>query len=193
MAATPSTMLSLGTKAPAFSLPSTDGEPISLESYAKGPALLVMFICSHCPYVRHIRKEVARYAKEYQARGLGVVAINSNDIEKYPDDDPAHMAEEAKEVGYTFPYLFDETQEVAKAYQAACTPDFFLFDRDRRLAYRGQFDGSRPSNGEPVTGADLRAATDAVLGGRPVPEAQVPSIGCSVKWKPGNAPAYFGR
>ena len=192
MAAVPSTMLDLGTRAPAFSLPSIDGERVSLETYAKAPALLVMFICNHCPYVRHIRKEVARYAKEYQARGLGVVAISSNDIQKYPDDDPAHMAEEAKEVGYTFPYLFDETQEVAKAYRAACTPDFFLFDGDRKLAYRGQFDGSRPSNGVPVTGGDLRAATDAVLAGRPVSEEQVPSIGCSIKWKPGNAPDYFG-
>jgi peroxiredoxin len=186
-------MLELGTVAPPFSLPSTDGEMVSLERYAKAPALLVMFICSHCPYVRHIRKEVARYAKEYQARGLGVVAINSNDIEQYPDDDPAHMAEEAREVGYTFPYLFDETQEVAKAYQAACTPDFFLFGRDRKLVYRGQFDASRPSNGVPVTGADLRAATDAVLEGRPVSDAQVPSIGCNVKWKAGRAPAYFGH
>ena len=185
-------MLDLGTRAPAFSLPSIDGERVSLDTYAKAPALLVMFICNHCPYVRHIRKEVARYAKEYQARGLGVVAISSNDIQKYPDDDPAHMAEEAREVGYTFPYLFDETQEVAKVYRAACTPDFFLFDGDRKLAYRGQFDGSRPSNGVPVTGADLRAATDAVLAGRLVSEEQVPSIGCSIKWKPGNAPDYFG-
>ena len=192
MAAVPSTMLDLGTRAPAFSLPSIDGERVSLESFAKAPALLVMFICNHCPYVRHIRKEVANYAREYQARGLGVVAISSNDIQKYPDDDPAHMAEEAREVGYTFPYLFDETQEIAKAYRAACTPDFFLFDGERKLAYRGQFDGSRPSNGVPVTGADLRAATDAVLAGRPVIEAQVPSIGCSIKWKPGNAPDYFG-
>jgi peroxiredoxin len=186
-------MLELGTAAPDFSLPSTDGEQVSLDTYAKAPALLVMFICSHCPYVKHIRKEVARYAKEYQARGLGVVAISSNDIERYPDDAPEKMAEESREVGYTFPYLFDETQAVAKAYRAACTPDFFLFDRDRQLVYRGQFDGSRPSNGVPVTGADLRAATDAVLAGQPVTEDQVPSIGCSIKWKPGNAPAYFGR
>jgi peroxiredoxin len=192
MARVPSTMLPLGTPAPDFSLPSPDGSLVSLESYRESPALLVMFLCPHCPFVKHVRGGVAEFAKEYQARGLAVVAINSNDIEQFPDDSPEHMAEESRLLGYTFPYLFDETQETAKAYEAACTPDFFLFDRDRELVYRGQFDASRPGNDVPVTGEDLRAAADAVLEGRPAPQSQTPSLGCNIKWKPGNEPAYFG-
>jgi peroxiredoxin len=192
MARTPSTMLPLGTVAPPFSLPSTDGELVSLERYARAPAVLVMFICTHCPFVKHIRAGLASFARDYRPRGLGVVAINANDVEQYPADAPDKMAEEAEEAGYTFPYLFDESQEVAKAYRAACTPDFFLFDGDGKLVYRGQFDGSRPGNDVPVTGADLRAAVDSVLEGRPVPEDQKASLGCNIKWKPGNAPDYFG-
>ncbi|HOA72196.1 MAG TPA: thioredoxin family protein [Phycisphaerae bacterium] len=186
-----STMLPLGTKAPSFSLPDVDGRMVSLEDFSDAPALLVMFICNHCPYVKHIRAALAEFCREYQAKGLAIVGINSNDAEKYPDDSPAKMKEEVAAVGYTFPYLFDETQQVARAYQAACTPDFFLFDRDRRLVYRGQFDDSRPSNGKPLTGADLRAAVDAVLAGKPVPSRQIPSAGCNIKWKPGNEPDYF--
>ena len=192
MAEVPSTMLPLGTAAPGFSLPSADGEMVSLERYENAPALLVMFLCPHCPYVKHLRSAIAAFVEEYQARGLAAVAINSNDIERFPDDSPEKMAEEASQVGYTFPYLFDESQEVAKAYQAACTPDFFLFDRGCRLAYRGRFDASRPGSGTPLTGGDLRRAADAVIEGRPVPADQIPSVGCNIKWKPGNEPAYFG-
>lgn len=192
MARVPSTMLALGTRAPSFSLPTPDGEVVSLESFRESPALLVMFLCPHCPFVKHVRTGVSKFSREFQARGLGVVAINSNDIEQFPDDSPEKMAEEAKEVGYTFPYLFDESQEIAKQYEAACTPDFFLFDDKRRLVYRGQFDTSRPGNGIPVTGADLRAATEALLAGRPIPAEQTPSIGCNIKWKAGNEPDYFG-
>ncbi len=192
MARVPSTMLALGTQAPSFTLPSTDGESVSTESYQGSAALLVIFTCPHCPFVKHVRGAVAEFARHYQPRGLGVVAINSNDIAQFPDDSPEKMAEEAEEVGYTFPYLYDERQEVAKAYEAACTPDFFLFDGDQRLVYRGQFDGSRPGNDVPVTGTDLRGAVDAVLAGNPVPGAQVPSLGCNIKWKPGNEPAYYG-
>ena len=191
MAETPSTMLPLGTKAPPFRLPDPDGKWTSLDDFKEAPALLVAFICNHCPYVKHLRSQFAALAKEYQARGVGIVAINSNDVENYPEDRPEKMAEEIKQVGYTFPYLYDESQEVAKAYRAACTPDFYLFDRDRRLVYRGQFDDSRPGNGRPVTGADLRAALDAVLSGRPVASRQRPSLGCNIKWKRGNAPDYF--
>ena len=151
----------------------------------------MVFICNHCPYVKHIRTGFAELAKEYQGKGVGVVAINSNDFVNYPDDRPEKMAEEIKQIGYTFPYLYDESQKVAEAYRAACTPDFYLFDRDRLLVYRGQFDDSRPGNGRPVTGADLRAALDAVLAGRPVPGNQRPSLGCNIKWKRGNAPDYF--
>ncbi len=153
---------------------------------------MVAFICNHCPFVKHLRTAFAQFAREYQARGVAVVAINSNDIEAYPQDGPQGMAEEAQSAGYTFPYLLDATQEVAKAYKAACTPDFFLFDGQRRLAYRGQFDASRPGNGVPVTGSDLRAACDAVLSGAPVSAEQKPSIGCNIKWKPGNEPDYYG-
>jgi peroxiredoxin len=189
MAATPSTMLALGTPAPDFRLPDYQGKQVSRDDFGDAKALLVAFICHHCPYVKHVRAEFARFAREYRPRGLGIVAIASNDVKTYPQDGPEGMAEEAREAGYSFPYLFDETQGVAKAYRAACTPDFFLFDRNRRLAYRGQFDGSRPGSGVPVTGADLRAACDAVLSGRPVPPEQKPSVGCSIKWKAGNEPA----
>jgi thiol-disulfide isomerase/thioredoxin len=154
------------------------------------PALLVMFLCNHCPYVKHVAEELVRLAREYQARGVGVVAISSNDVAKYPEDGPARMAEVAAAMGATFAYLYDETQDVAKAYHAACTPDFFLFKADGGLVYRGQLDGARPGNDVPVSGHDLRAALDAVLAGTPVPEPQRPSIGCSIKWKPGNEPAY---
>ncbi len=191
MAVTPSTMLPLGTPAPDFTLPDAEGRTVSL-SDLQGPALLVAFICYHCPFVAHIRKEFGSFAREYQEKGLSVVAIVSNDLEQYPQDGPAGVRAEAEEGGYTFPYLLDETQEVAKAYEAACTPDFFLFDGDRKLVYRGQFDGSRPGNGVPVTGQDLRAAVDALLAGRQVSEDQRTSIGCNIKWKPGNAPEYFG-
>ena len=191
MPATPSTMLPLGTIAPAFSLPDPAGRIVSSDDLASSPALLVMFLSNHCPYVRHVGEEVVRVGNEYGARGVAVVAICSNDVALYPDDGPARMAEVARMMGATFPYLYDETQEVAKAYRAACTPDFFLFDADRRLVYRGQLDGARPSNDVPVTGADLRAALEAVLGGRPAPEPQLASLGCNIKWKPGNEPDYF--
>ena len=188
MAAVQSNMLPLGTLAPAFQLPDFEGKLVSSADFKTAPALVVAFICAHCPFVKHVREQFARYAREYQAKGLAVVAINSNDIETYPQDGPQGMAEEAKSVGYTFPYLLDESQQVAKAYQAACTPDFYLFDSTQRLVYRGQFDASRPSNGVPVTGADLRAATDAVLARAPVSQDQRPSIGCNIKWKRGNEP-----
>ena len=194
MVETASTMrLPLGTEAPRFDLVDPAGCSWSLGAFDGSPALLVAFICSHCPYVKHVRAGFAALAAEYQERGVAVVAIASNDVAAYPQDGPEGMAAEAKQVGYTFPYLFDETQGVAKAYAAACTPDFFLFDRERRLFYRGQMDGSRPGNGVPVTGADLRKALDAVLAGRPAPEVQRPSLGCNIKWKPGNQPAYFSR
>ena len=191
MAETPSTMLPLGTKAPPFRLQDPHGKWVSLDDFNDAPALLVVFMCNHCPYVRHILSHFVELAKEYQARGVGVVGINSNDVENYPDDGPAKMAEEITRDGITFPYLHDESQEVAKAYRAACTPDVYLFDRDHRLVYRGQFDDSRPGNGRPVTGADLRTALDAVLAGRPVPKNQNPSLGCNIKWKRGNAPEYY--
>jgi peroxiredoxin len=190
MALTPSTMLPLGTSAPAFSLPDTSGKTVSLGDLKNAPALLVMFICNHCPYVKHVRSGLVQLVKEYQAKGVAAVGISSNDVKSYPDDSPAKMAVEVKEAGYTFPYLYDESQAVARAYQAACTPDLFLFDRERRLVYRGQLDDSRPGNGIPVTGKDLRAALDAVLAGTPVPKDQKASIGCNIKWKPGNEPKY---
>ncbi len=192
MTATPSTMLPLGTKAPDFRLPDTKGREVSLEDFSDAPALLVAFFCNHCPYVKHIQREFVAFAQEYMPKGLAVVVISSNDVDVYPQDAPDKMREEAERFGYPFPYLYDETQDVAKAYQAACTPDFFLFDSERRLVYRGQFDDSRPGSGEPVTGRDLRAAVDALLEGRPLPEDQKPSMGCNIKWKPGNAPDYFG-
>ena len=178
-----STMMPLGTSAPDFALPDTDGATVRRDDFAHAPALLVMFICNHCPYVQHVRPELAHLGRDYRERGVGIVAISSNDIERYPDDSPERMKEEKEASGYTFPYLFDQTQEVARAYGAACTPDFFLFDASGKLVYRGQLDDSRPGNGKPVTGRDLRAALDAVLAGEPVPAEQQPSIGCSIKWR----------
>ncbi len=192
MVATPSTMLELGTKAPEFSLPDPEGRIWSLDDFRDAPALLVVFMCNHCPYVKHILEEFVRFAREYEGKGLAVVGVNSNDVSSYPEDAPERMAELARRLEFPFPYLYDEGQTVAKAYRAACTPDFFLFDRDRKLVYRGQFDESRPGSEVPVTGADLRAAVDALLAGRPVPEDQKPSLGCNIKWKPGNEPDYFG-
>jgi peroxiredoxin len=191
MVKTASTMLELGTSAPGFSLPNVDGETVSLANFSGSPALLIAFICNHCPFVVHIRDGFVKFAKDYQAKGVSVVAISSNDIGAYPQDGPDKMREDAERFGYTFPYLLDETQSVAKAYKAACTPDLFLFDKNQKLVYRGQFDSSRPSNGQPVTGADLRAACDAILAGRPIPEPQKPSIGCNIKWKSGAEPSYF--
>lgn len=191
MALTPSTMLPLGTLAPDFRLPDPQGKIFALADFKDAPALLVMFICNHCPYVKHIRAGLAQLARDYLPRGVAMVAINANDVVAYPEDSPARMAEEARAVGYLFPYLFDETQAVAKAYRAACTPDFFLFDRERRLVYRGQFDASRPGYGIPVTGKDLRAALDAVLAGKKPSPDQTPSVGCNIKWKPGNEPDYY--
>lgn len=191
--AVPSTMLELGTKAPDFSLPDTvTGANFNLDGFVGNRALLVMFICNHCPYVKNIRQGLIDYATEYMSQNVGVVAISSNDIINYPDDSPHQMKKEAVDYGYPFPYLYDETQETAKAYRAACTPDFFLFNEKLELVYRGQFDSSRPGNDKPVTGEDLRDATDLVLAGEPVPEEQTPSIGCNIKWKKGNEPDYFG-
>lgn len=192
MVQTASTMLPLGTAAPDFSLPDTEGNTVSPGDFADAPALLVIFMCNHCPYVKHVAAGLAELAKEYQKRGVAVVGINSNDAASFPDDSPEKMAQEVKLRGYTFPYLYDESQEVAKAYRAACTPDFYVFDRQRKLVYRGQMDSSRPQSGVEVTGNDLRAALDAVLAGQPVPEDQKPSLGCNIKWKPGSEPEYFG-
>jgi peroxiredoxin len=183
-------MAPLGTTAPDFRLPDTDGKFVSLSDFSGAPALLVAFICNHCPFVKHIQASFAKLVREYQARGVAVVGINSNDAVNYPADSPAKMVEEKKAAGYTFAYLFDRNQEVAKDFRAACTPDFFLYDRDFRLVYRGQMDASRPGNGKPNDGADLRAALDAVLAGKPVAEEQIPSIGCNIKWEPGNEPNY---
>jgi len=191
MARTPSQMLPLGTLAPAFNLPDVDGKMHSLDDATGSQAYLVMFICNHCPFVKHVADELARLGRDYREKGVAVFAINSNDIESHPADGPDKMKEEAAARGYTFPYLLDADQSVAKSYEAACTPDFYLFDADRRLVYRGQLDGSRPGNDVPVDGADLRRAIDAVLAGDPVPAAQVPSLGCNIKWKAGNEPAYF--
>lgn len=192
MVAVNSTMLPLGTRAPEFSLPDTNGKMVSLSDLKGAPALVVIFMCNHCPYVKHIRAGLAQLARDYTPRRVAVVGINSNDAVNYPDDSPAKMAQEVKSAGYTFPYLYDETQEVAKAYHAACTPDIYLFDNEQRLVYRGQLDDSRPGSGLPVTGRDLRAALDAVLDGKPVSPKQQPSIGCNIKWKRGNEPEYFG-
>ena len=191
MALTPSTMLPLGTTAPEFKLPDTNGKIISLADFKDQGALLVIFMCNHCPYVVHIRSGLAQLARDYAPRGVGIVGINSNDAKNYPADSPAKMKDEARSAGYIFPYLYDETQAVAKAYRAACTPDIFLFDKNRKLVYRGQFDDSRPGNGLPVTGKDLRAALDAVLAGKPVSANQKASIGCNIKWKAGHEPDYF--
>ena len=192
MAKTESTMAALGMAAPDFALPDLSGQTVVLDDFADAPGLLVVFTCNHCPFVRHIREELARSLKRYQGQGLAMVAISSNDIEAFPQDGPEVMAREVEELGCTFPYLFDETQSVAKGYKAACTPDFFLFDGGRRLVYRGQFDGSRPGNDVPVTGADLGAAVEALLGGDPISSDQRPSIGCNIKWRAGNEPDYFG-
>jgi peroxiredoxin len=189
--AMPSVMLPLGTPAPAFQL--TDvvtGKTISLDSFAGKTGLLIMFICRHCPYVQHIEQELARMGKDYADSALGLVAISSNDPSAYPDDAPDRLKDMARRLDFRFPFCFDQTQDVAKAYQAACTPDFYLFDAQRRLVYRGQLDDSRPGSSTPVTGHHLRAAIDAVLAGQPVDSLQKPSLGCSIKWKPGNAPAY---
>ena len=191
MVRTPSTMLPLGTAAPDFSLPNVDGRTVTLADAAGPRGTLVMFICNHCPFVKHVADQLAALGRDCLPRGIGVVAISSNDVSSHPADSPEQMVHEAEERGYVFPYLYDETQEVAHAYHAACTPDFFLFDGDRKLAYRGQLDASRPGNEIPVTGADLRAAIDALLSGHPVPTEQRPSLGCNIKWKPGNEPAYF--
>jgi peroxiredoxin len=191
MAAT-STMLALGTEAPDFSLPDTvSGDMVSLADYSDRRGLLVMFICNHCPYVKHVREELARLGNDYSNSDLGIVAISSNDIDAYPADSPEAMKIEAEAFGYSFPYLYDETQSVAAAYTAMCTPDFFLFGAENKLAYRGRLDESRPDSGIPVTGAELRTAVDAVLAGDPVSDRQLPSMGCSIKWKSGSTPAYF--
>jgi len=192
MVFTPSTMLKLGSPAPDFSLPDTEGNTVSLNDFKDAKALLVMFICNHCPFVVYVADELAKIGEAYQPKGVGVVAISANNIETHPADSPEKMKEEIKLRGYRFPYLYDESQAVAKAYTAACTPDFFLFDADRKLVYRGQLDGSRPNDDLPVTGADLRRAMDAVLAGTPVSGDQKPSMGCNIKWIAGNAPAYFG-
>ena len=191
MALTQSTMLALGTRAPDFSLPDVvSGKTIVLSTLSGQPVLLVMFICRHCPYVQHVKSELARLGKDYASR-IGIVAISSNDAVGYPDDSPEQLKAMAKEEGFVFPLCYDETQEVAKAYTAACTPDFFLFDQKQQLVYRGQLDGSRPGNGKPVTGRDLRAAMDAVLASQPVNPKQQPSAGCNIKWKRGNEPPYY--
>lgn len=193
MARTPSTMLPLGTAAPAFNLPNVDGQMVSLDDFKSAPALVVAFLCNHCPFVKHIADPFAQFAREYQAQGVAVVAISSNDVANYPADSPEQMVHEAETRGYTFPYLYDETQEVAKAYRAACTPDFYLFDKNHKLVYRGQMDDSRPDSGIPVTGKDLRAALDALLAGKSIADQQKPSIGCNIKWKVGHEPDYYGH
>ena len=194
MALTPSTMLALGTPAPDFALPDVvSGRTISLGTFAGKQALLVMFICQHCPYVQHSKAELSRLGKDYQNTEVGIVAISANDAANYPDDAPDRLKAMAQELGFTFPFCYDESQETAKAYTAACTPDFFLFGPDRQLVYRGQLDDSRPGNGKPVNGRDLRAALETVLAGRKVSQDQQPSVGCNIKWKAGNEPAYFSR
>lgn len=193
MAATQSTMLlELGAPAPDFHLPDVvTGKTISLDTFAGKKALVVMFICRHCPYVIHVKDELARLGRDYAGKPVGIVAISSNDAEAYPEDAPESLKEMAEQLGFNFPFCYDESQETAKAYAAACTPDFYVFDENRKLVYRGQLDDSRPGNGIPVTGRDLRAAIDAVLEGRPVPAQQKPSLGCNIKWKPGNEPDYW--
>jgi peroxiredoxin len=192
MVRTPSTVLPLGTPAPDFSLPNIDGTTVSLGDFKDAAALVVVFMCNHCPFVKHVAPELARFARDYAARNVAVVGISSNDVSGYPDDAPDKMVAEAKAQGYVFPYLYDESQAVAQAYRAACTPDFYLFDKSRRLFYRGQFDNSRPESGIPVTGADLRSAVEAALTGDSPPAEQRPSLGCNIKWKKGNEPDYFG-
>lgn len=191
MARTPSTMLALGTHAPDFNLlEPASGEIVGLKDFADAAGVLVVFMCNHCPYVKHIRAGLADFSRQYQAKGLAVIGISSNDVANYPDDSPEKMAIEVQQAAYTFPYLYDETQQVAKAYQAACTPDFFLFDRGQKLVYRGQFDESRPGNNIPVTGQDLRSAVDALLANKPISSDQKASLGCNIKWKSGNEPNY---
>ena len=191
MVRTPSTMLPLGTAAPDFSLPNLDGRLLSLGDVAGEKGTVVMFICNHCPFVKHVADQLAVLGRDYLPRGIGVVAISSNDVSTHPADSPEQMVHEAEERGYLFSYLYDETQEVAQAYHAACTPDFYLFDAGRALVYRGQLDPSRPGSDVPVTGSDLRAAIEALLAGRPPVAEQIPSLGCNIKWKPGNEPPYF--
>jgi len=193
MSTTPSTMLPLGTEAPFFNLTGCDGNQYRLDEFDAAPALLVVFMCNHCPYVKHVREKLVTLITEYQKKGVAVVGINSNDAETYPDDGIEQMKRDARNFSYTFPYLVDETQKTARAYHASCTPDFFVFDKERKLAYRGQMDDSRPGNNTPVTGKDLQAALDAVLLGLPVLIAHKPSIGCNIKWKKGNEPSYFNR
>lgn len=193
MVLTASTMLELGTPAPNFHLPDVvSGQTISLDTFADCKALLVMFICQHCPFVKHIQTELAKIGQDYQSQPLGIVAISANDIQSHPLDDPEHLVAMATSLGFNFPVCYDETQEVAKRYTAACTPDFFVFDRNRKLAYRGQLDDSRPSNDRMITGQDLRAALDAALADQSISTEQKPSIGCNIKWRPGNEPSYFG-
>ena len=191
MAATESTMLELGTVAPDFELPTPTGDIVRLADFSGSPGLVVAFICNHCPFVKLIREDLAEFAREYSARGIEMVAINSNDFANYEGDTPEKMQDEINEFGYTFPYLVDESQEIAKAYRAACTPDFYLFDAEQKLVYRGRFDGATPGNGVDVTGEELRAAADALLGGSNPSDDQIPSIGCNIKWKAGSEPDYF--
>jgi peroxiredoxin len=191
MVKTASTMKKLGTPAPDFKLLNVDGRIVGLHDFDDQPALLVIFMCNHCPFVKHIADGLTRLGQDYLPRGAAIVGINSNDPATHPEDSPERMVHEADQRGYPFPYLFDEGQHVAKAYGAACTPDFFLYDKSRKLVYRGQLDGSRPGNNIPVTGGDLRAALDAVLAGKPAPEKQIPSIGCNIKWRAGSEPEYY--
>lgn len=191
MVKTASTMSRLGTQAPDFRLINVDGRTVSLSDFKDAKALLVIFMCNHCPFVKHIAEGLTELANDYLPRGVAIVGINSNDTSTHPEDSPEKMVQEVEQRGYPFPYLFDEDQSVAKAYRAACTPDFFLYDAKRTLVYRGQMDASRPNSGIPVTGEDLRAALDAVLAGKSVDDDQAPSIGCNIKWKPGNEPEYF--
>ncbi len=188
MSLTYSNMLELGSEAPPFDLPAAQGGQVKLADFSDAKGLLVVFMCNHCPYVKHIRAGLADFAREYQNQGVATVGISANDVQSHPADSPERMAEEVRNADYVFPYLYDESQQVARAYGAACTPDFFLYDGAHRLVYRGQFDGSRPGNSVAVSGADLRAAADAVLTGKPVSKEQTPSVGCNIKWKPGNEP-----
>lgn len=191
MALTDSTMMPLGTKAPDFTLTNViTGEEVSLSDFSHKKALLVMFICQHCPYVKHVEDEIAQIGQDYQDKDLSIVAISSNDTDSHPADSPQHLKQQAEELGFNFPYLFDQDQVIAKKYTAACTPDFFLFDQNRELVYRGQLDDSRPGNNIPITGEDLREAIDAVLNDQQVPQQQKPSSGCNIKWKPSNQPDY---
>jgi len=191
MVKTASTMLPLGTPAPFFSLPNVDGKTVTLDDFKSSKALVVIFMCNHCPFVKHLRSGLAQFAKDYQTKGVAIVGISSNDVTTHPDDSPEKMVEEHRSAGYTFPYLYDATQKVATAYKAACTPDFYVFDQNHTLVYRGQFDSSRPSNGKPVTGSDLRLAVDTLLAGKSPLVEQRPSIGCNIKWIAGHEPQYF--